>query len=224
MLVARFRAGGMGVVAIVLFIGFVGLQAWVTGNGPQWLDIIITALASLIGGIFYVMFALSRQLASGSFDRNWEGRYTILIILGGLAGSALAFLIVQPAQVPGSNTPDSASLEVFLTRPLLALLGGFSARAVYRVLERLVGTVEALIKGSGEEMVAAQEREAQARAAAEALSSRAETVQQLLEVNARINEGANASSLRDEIDNLIRKLMTDLPMGSPQPPRPEGAG
>ncbi len=212
-------ARSLAFLAIALFTAFVLLQVWRTGAGaPLWLDIVITALASVIGGIFYVMFALSRQLTRGSFERGLEGRYTNLIILGGLAGTALAFLIVEPAAT--TTTPDSTSISVLLTRPLLALLGGFSARAVYRILERLVGTVEALIKGSGDELVAAHELAAKARATAEIFDHKTETVTDLLRISRGIANGSGVDQIRSEIEALVANIIKSLPP-SALPPQTE---
>ncbi|AUI60070.1 hypothetical protein [Amycolatopsis sp. BJA-103] len=213
-------ARSLAFLAMALFTTFVVLQIWRTSSGaPLWLDILVTALASVIGGIFYVMFALSRQLSRGSFERGLEGRYTNLIILGGLAGTALAFLIVEPVATT-ANAPASTSVSVLLTRPLLALLGGFSARAVYRILERLVSTVEALIKGSGDELVAAQELAAKARATAEIFDHKTETVTDLLRVTRGIAAGSTTDQIRSELEVLVAKIIKGLPP-SAQPPQSE---
>ncbi len=188
----------LSMLAVIAFFAFVALQVKNTNN---WQEVAITALASVIGGIFYVMFELSRRLADGTFTRSLEGQYTILIILGGLAGTALAFLIVRPT--PAAENVSSATIEVLLTRPLLALLGGFSARAVYRVLERLVETVEALIKGSGNEMVAAQEQAAHARATAETITARIHTLQQLVSLSATATNDEQRTRLNELIENLL---------------------
>jgi hypothetical protein len=50
-----------------------------------------------------------------------------------------------------------------LSKPLLALLGGFSASVLYRILERLVQTVESLVRGETHEQQADQLADAVAR-------------------------------------------------------------
>lgn len=67
------------------------------------------------------------------------------------------------------------------------------------------------MKGSDEEVVAAQARAVQARADAEVLASRADTVGQLLALNATLT-GAGNDAAREAITLLIAKLV------SPQPP------
>jgi hypothetical protein len=203
----------LSALAIAAFFTFVSLQV---ANTKNWQEVTITALASVIGGIFYVMFELSRRLGDGTFNRSLEGQYTILIILGGLAGTALAFLIVRPTPAPVGDTPG-ATIEVLLTRPLLALLGGFSARVVYRVLERLVETVEALIKGSGNDMVAAQEQAAQARAAADTITARTRTLQQLVALSATTTSDQHRTKVNEMIDTLLDDIQS---VAAPPPPAP----
>lgn len=204
----------LSALAVAAFFTFVVMQV---ANTKNWQEVTITALASVIGGIFYVMFELSRRLADGTFNRSLEGQYTILIILGGLAGTALAFLVVRPTPAPTGDVPSSATIEVLLTRPLLALLGGFSARVVYRVLERLVETVEALIKGSGNDMIAAQEQAAQSRAAADTITARTRTLQQLVALSATTTSDQHRTRLNEVIDTLLDDIQS---VATPSPPAP----
>ena len=59
--------------------------------------------------------------------------------------------IVLPELIPVQG--DQA-----LSRPLLALLGGFSASVVYRLLSRLVDTLESLFQGDPREFLAERSR------------------------------------------------------------------
>ncbi|MGW5051972.1 hypothetical protein [Actinokineospora sp. NPDC004072] len=191
----------MSVVAIIAFALFgIGQGVLATGTATGWLDVGLTALASIIGGLFYVMFDLSRQLKNGSFRRSLEGHYTILVILGGLSGTVLALLVIQPQD-------DQAGVAVLLTRPLIALVGGFSAEAVHRILQRLASTVVALVNGSGEELVEA----ARTRADAQVLTAKTATVQDLIALNATLTDPA----ARAEVDKLVAKVLSGLPAGQP---------
>lgn len=209
----------LSMIAAVLFLAFVVMQMLIAppGGDHRYLDVLVIALTSLVGGIFYVMFAMSKQLSAGAFKRSLEGQYTMLVILGGLAGTALAFLVIRPDT---NGTITTGGFNVVVTRPLLALLGGFSAQTVYRILQRLVATLEALVQGSGEEMVAAQQRAAQAHAAAEALSTKAETVQGLIDLASRVTANTDGTTARAMIDgaigNVLREIAKPTPALQPQ--------
>src|SRR3954447_14120952 len=111
-----------------------------------------------LGAAFSALFTAYRYISDGTYDPKYESTYWLRFILGLMAG------LLLPALIPiGGDANDNA-----LTKPLLALLGGFSAAMLYRLLERLVTTVESLVRGDSRELQAAEREAAAARAAAEA--------------------------------------------------------
>jgi uncharacterized membrane protein YeaQ/YmgE (transglycosylase-associated protein family) len=107
-----------------------------TSSGPTLLinEVFLLAAAGM-GASFAALFRVNRYIANGTFDQTYEASYLVQVVLGLIAGMVLSSLI--PAE--GSGT--------FSDRALLALLGGFSASVVHRVLVRLVDTVESLVAG-----------------------------------------------------------------------------
>ena len=88
------------------------------------------------------LFTAYRYISEGTYDPKYESTYWLRFILGLMAG------LLLPALIPiGGQAGDST-----LTKPLLALLGGFSAAMLYRVLERLVNTVESLVQADSREL------------------------------------------------------------------------
>jgi hypothetical protein len=104
------------------------------------------SIASL-GACFHGLFTVNRYIILSTYDPNYETTYLVRYLLGVMSGLILASLI--------DVDPNSAIYA--LARPLLALIGGFSASVVYRVLHRLVETVERLI-GVDMEKVEAKQR------------------------------------------------------------------
>src|SRR5438270_13746307 len=102
--------------------------------------------AAGLGACFYALFKARRFITNGTYDPKYEPTYWVRFILGITAGTLLALLI----PVGGS----AGSVE--LTKPLLALLGGFSAEAVYRILLRMVETLETLVQGSDQQAIEEQ--------------------------------------------------------------------
>jgi hypothetical protein len=92
------------------------------------------SIASL-GACFHGLFTVNRYIVDGTYDPNYSTTYVVRYLLGVMSGLILASLI---------DVDPNSSLYA-LARPLLALIGGFSASVVYRVLQRLVDTVERLI-------------------------------------------------------------------------------
>jgi hypothetical protein len=141
------------VMAIVFLVGFIVLltvadirpiQDLGSTDGqrpPEWLTRLSSALyvlcAAGLGAIFASLFRVNARIESGLYDPKEESSYTATIVLGMIAGVVLAMVV--SASLGGTEK---------LTQPLLALLGGFSAPAVHRILNRLVETLEALVRGS----------------------------------------------------------------------------
>ncbi len=200
----------MMVFAIVLLVGFVVLLA-VTDVGSRdptvvlfnpdvsvrtsILNALFLLSAAGLGGAFAGLFKANRHIAAGSFDPKYESSYWIMIVLGLIAGVILAQLLPPKFDALGE-----------LTKPLLALLGGFSAPAVYRVLERLVQTVEALVQGDAREIVDARAQVAKARGAAEVLQTRMALAAKALKLQGDVMK----EDVSDEVKERLTKMLDDL--------------
>ncbi len=192
----------VGALGLFLVLQIPSLSHWVAAPA------VLIGLASLLGALFYALFSLNGQLKEGSFDQTQEGTYTTLIILGMLAGLSLAYRVL-PSNFAGNATADNAShIEVTFSGPLLALLGGFSAKAVYRILERLVTTLEALVRGSGEEMLALQQKMARVEASATTKTATADLAGALVIIQAQLEGGAPTADILGRLRVLIEKLLT----------------
>ena len=88
--------------------------------------------ASGMGASFAALFQVNRYITKGVYDPKYDTSYWARFILGLIAGIVLAGLI----PVKGS-----------FSKPLLALVGGFSASVVYRILTRIVETLESFVAG-----------------------------------------------------------------------------
>jgi hypothetical protein len=88
--------------------------------------------AAGLGATFGALFEAYQFVSEGRFDARFDSIYWARIGLGLVSGLMLAELIPQDG---GTK---------LLERPLLALLGGFSAAVVHRILKRLVDGVESV--------------------------------------------------------------------------------
>jgi hypothetical protein len=152
--------------------------------------------AGAVGAAFAALFKAYPYVANSTYDPKYESSYWMQFVLGLIAG------VLLPALIPLGESPDSSGL----TKPLLALLGGFSATIVYRVLDRLVQTVESLVKGDARDVLAAQERAAQARAAERAAQERLDVAAVLARLQDRVGAGASPERLSQEVNRAINSL------------------
>ena len=115
-------------------------------NGiPLLLNLLFLLTAAGLGACFAALFQANRYIADCTFDTKFESSYWIRLILGLMAGLILSQMIPLSE---GSNA-------IAVTKPTLAMLGGFSAAVVYRIMHRLVEAVESLVKGETRDIAAA---------------------------------------------------------------------
>lgn len=195
-------------VAVVTVMIFLVVLLRTQQDSPSKTEqFLLTVAAALVGSVLYVMFNVSRQVRAASIDRAQEGVYTAHLVLGLLSGTALAFLVIQPVEPPANGSDAGTSIQVLLTRPLIALLGGFAVEAVYRILQRLVTTLEALVRGSEDELVQAQNQAAKARAAAAVVNARAALAARLVNLYGQLDAANLTEKARADIEKMIEDLL-----------------
>jgi hypothetical protein len=137
----------MVVAVVILLAVFIGLAStqWInatsgdilTSDGDAALaNEVFFLAAGGIGAAFAALFRAYHYIAEGTYDPKYESSYWIRFILGLMAG------VLLPALVPISSDASP------VTRPVLALIGGFSAGLVYTILQRLVDVVASLFQGA----------------------------------------------------------------------------
>lgn len=138
-------------VAFFLIAAFIGLAMradfsdakgvfGTTGKHQIYNALELVAAAGL-GAVFYGLYRANYYVTKNNYDPKYEASYWIRFTLGIVGGVLLA--VVLPAN---GN----------LAKPVLALLGGFSAKAVYTLMVRLVDTIENLVDGSSAQSDAAR--------------------------------------------------------------------
>jgi hypothetical protein len=115
-------------------------------DGLESLQVLIFLMsAAAMGGCFQSMFIAHTFIQKGTYDPRFESSYWMRIGLGIIAGLVLSQMIpIGPGPETGDAATAPASSASVFGKPLLSLLGGFSATLVYTILQRLVETVESL--------------------------------------------------------------------------------
>jgi len=140
------------VMAVILLAAFATMT--ILGPGKAY-DMAYYLIAAGLGGTFFGLYKANRYIVANTFDPTYAFSYWIRITLGLIAGLILATLIFPNGVESGDTLP--------LTPALIALLGGFSADVLYRILARLVEVLELLVQGQMPPSTAAeQERLAKA--------------------------------------------------------------
>jgi hypothetical protein len=115
-------------------------------NGLESLQVLVFLMsAAAMGGCFHALFIAHSYIGRGTYDPRFESSYWMRIGLGVIAGLVLSQMIpIGPELDTVSGEAKMSSAASVFSKPLLALLGGFSATLVYTILQRLVETVESL--------------------------------------------------------------------------------
>jgi len=206
---------GMTLIAFFSLIGFLSLflfdQVDAKSVNSNILDIkdpltfvlneLVILTIAAAGASFYALFEAYKYIANASYDPKYESIYWIRFILGIMSGVILAqFIFIDPAAYGGDSAEvnTSQSLGGFLTyRPLLAFLGGFSARVVHKILNSLVDSLETFISGSARDMLRAREEQAKVEIAEKIYNMKRDNA--VNDANQRFQSALKLMKLQEEL-------------------------
>jgi hypothetical protein len=171
------------------------------GSGlPLLLNELFLLSAAALGASFSALFIASRYIRAGTFDPRYNISYWIRFVLGLIAGFILGALIDL------DSFKDATSVNA-LARPLLAMIGGFSAAVVYRILNRLAESVESVFRGDISEQVKMEVQAERTRFEADAKYARSHLAYRLATLQR--TAGQNDAAMKKGLDAVIRELMDE---------------
>lgn len=185
-----------------------------TGSGLGLLTVELLWLsAAAMGASFAMLMQMSTYVVQRSYDPKYEASYWIKFFLGVMAG----FIMVSLVPVNEANGSGTS-----LLKPTIALLGGFSASAVYRILTRLVETIESFFRGDPKAEIARREEAARAAAGEETQQVRIGLAAQLVKLQQEVSAGADAAAVGQRLQEIMGGLVPN-PAAEEAPP-PGDAG
>ena len=184
-------------------------------NGFQQVAVTTLLLtAAGLGATFQALFTAQTYVSRATYDPLYDASYWIRIGLGLVSGLMLAVLI------PMDSVNNAGSLQ----RPLLALLGGFSARLTHRVLQRLVDTVDSMFDSDRQQLVEQTRAHSQAEARQSAMQTRLALARQLMGVQGELLAAAPDDVARRRLSAMLDELLAGAPAsGTAAPPDEPGA-
>jgi hypothetical protein len=202
------------VVAMVFLLGLVVLRVVphmhtllaagdpVSVSTSRWLlllEELYYMAAAGMGASFAVLFEVNRYTLKAAFDPIYEPFYWIRFALGLIAGVLLAELV---------PTDPSHSVYHGVAKPTLALLGGFSASVVYRLLVHLRNTIASFIPSGSNEASDPQGQPAGQERPDLSGADRLKIVAGLIALQQRLGSGAPPAHLQADIDHLLAEFMS----------------
>jgi hypothetical protein len=176
-------------------------------SGVQLLIVMIFYLsAASLGASFSNLFQANSYIVNNNFDPKYESSYWTRYVLGIIAGIMLAVVIPVPEEA-ATNTGETTIAQLAdASRPLLSMLGGFSASLVYRIMFRLVYAVESIFIGKQSEETERKLANLQTANDIELENNKQQFVNKLLQLKGQVNDGKSAQ----EIDHKLQQIIAEL--------------
>lgn len=152
--------------------------------------------AAGVGACFAALFRVNRFIVNNTYDPKYAASYWIRVLMGVISGILLCELI------PLGDDPTVQGL----TKPTLALLGGFSGNTVYRILERLIQSIEAVVRGDPQEVAAAELKAAESKAGQTAAENQLALAAKLAALRQQLDSPKGAAEAKKNLDKLLAEL------------------
>ena len=154
-----------------------------------------------LGASFAALYKANFYIAKGSYDPTYEASYWIRFSLGIIAGLLLALLISE------RSISNDGMLSHGVARPLLAILGGFSADLLYSFLNRMVETFKSLFESNARDMIDAKELEGKAKLANMEVQKRMQLAQRLMDMQQQISTSSDPEEVKQQLNDLVQNLI-----------------
>ncbi len=179
------------------------------------LNILFLLCAAGVGASFSALFTANHYVSAGTFDPKYDSSYWVRFFLGLIAGVILTTLVSIEAGDPAH----------VLAPPTLALIGGFSANVVYRIIDRLVDAAESPFRADPRDVHAAERLAAKVRYEQQLAETKARLAGVLVQFQRRLDSGEDSAGLVQDIEKIVGDL---VPQGidstnAGQPPAAEPA-
>ncbi len=206
----------VAIIALVTFI-IVVLSPDINAEGksifnsegiPLLINMLFLLAAAGLGSSFTALYKANRYITKLTFDPNQEASYWIRFLLGLISGLILAIVISE-------NAVKSEFLETGIVRPLLAILGGFSADLVYTFLNRMVETIRSLFEGSSKAIVDTEIEKEKVNLAGKTMKTKLKLARSLIQIREGIETNTNPKEVKSRLDDLVSEIMPEGDMASP---------
>lgn len=199
------------IISLIFFVGLMSsplidadklAEDVLKANGIEQLARLIFYIAAAgLGASFAALHKANGYISNGTFDPTHQSSYWIRFSLGIIAGLLLSILVSE------SSIQGGELLSKGIIRPLLAILGGFSADLLYAFLNRMVETFKSLFENSTRSMLEAKAIEAKAKQANMEVEARNKLAQSLMDVQSAIATDMTPEQVKQQLNTVLQDLM-----------------
>ena len=154
-----------------------------------------------LGACLYALNTSKSYILNRTFDDKYITHYYNRIVIGVITGFILANII--NASIFNASDTDTLAR---ITPSLLALLGGFSADAVIRILNRLVAMITTLVEGETKDIIESREEVIKNRFEAEKIR---QNMNYIIELKSKLDASGLDKNKNEykNIEDVIDKIM-----------------
>ncbi|GLS27247.1 hypothetical protein [Marinibactrum halimedae] len=164
-----------------------------------------------VGASFANLFQAAKYVSQKTYDPQFDASYWSRIILGLISGLIMVELLPQSLWSDTlSNTEGTSAVSSVkdFGKPALAMLGGFSAGLVYRILARIVEAIESVFASPSD--VRESERATNSARLAEASTQlKSDLASNLLELQSALDKSSSPEEQRELLKTHLQKLLGD---------------
>jgi hypothetical protein len=205
----------VAIISLSFFVYFIAQGSLDVSNSKafSFSQLLFLIASAGMGASFVALYSANEFTTKGTFDPAHYASYWIRFLLGVMSGVVLAIVVSDELIGSKSSAGDSSSPSALFNdqvfRPLMAILGGFSADLVYTLLNRLVETFKSLFQGSAKAMVAAKTEEARAKQETRTTQNRMKLAADLLKMKQELGTEASGPDVQAKLDKLLEGLIPE---------------
>lgn len=204
----------ISIFSLIIFIAL-SLSPHIDAKPENWdpfksfgIDLLIRELflltAASVGVTFSNLYKAKHIIDEGAFTSTTESLYWTQYILGILSGFLLANMI-----------PIERSIQSDFGKPLLAILGGFSADVVYQILNRFVEAVKSLVNQDLQATFESQKQSLKARLSEEETKTRFQLASELMKIQQMIDSNTTPNEIKQKMTDMVNRTLDKMDMINP---------
>ena len=176
-----------------------------------FLNLVFFLSAAGLGASFNALYRANSYITKGTFDPTFDSSYWIRFSLGLISGLILSVMVsvewLDGLTETSEGSSETAILAPGVARPLMAMLGGFSADLFYTFLSRLVETFQSLFQGSTKNKLESKTLEMKTELESRKVQDDARIASELISLQKISAQGADPEEIQRKIDAMFETVL-----------------
>ncbi|MBL7127989.1 MAG: hypothetical protein ISS16_03290 [Ignavibacteria bacterium] len=188
----------MLIMSLIFLLGFIITSIGLIKN-VTWETNLNLFFSAGLGAYFYSLYTANWYIVNRTFNPKYTTFYNNRIIIGIISGFILASIIKVSA------LPNDGNTVIKFTPSIIALLGGFSADAVVKILNRIVAVLVALVRGDTKDIIESKMQEMKSKSEAKIYKDKINLAKELVEnmTDLKKKDKVTYEKMKEQIDKFL---------------------